>query len=80
MAEHDLETLEVAEGKYEHFKGGIYEVLGTALHADTGETYVCYKSQETRRVYIRSSADFIAQVDRGEYSGPRFKLMDKKGK
>lgn len=31
-------------GKYRHFKGGEYEVLGTAKHSETLETMVVYRA------------------------------------
>lgn len=29
-------------GKYRHFKGGVYYVIGLAEHTETGETMVIY--------------------------------------
>lgn len=31
-------------GKYRHYKGDFYEVLGTALHTETNEKLVIYKA------------------------------------
>ena len=31
-------------GKYRHFKGGEYQVLGVALHSETQEPYVVYRA------------------------------------
>ncbi len=31
-------------GKYRHFKGAEYEVLGTATHSETEETLVVYRT------------------------------------
>jgi cyclomaltodextrinase / maltogenic alpha-amylase / neopullulanase len=31
-------------GKYRHFKGKLYEVLGVAKHSETLEDYVVYKA------------------------------------
>ena len=31
-------------GKYKHYKGGEYEVLGVAKHSETGDEFVVYKA------------------------------------
>ena len=35
---------EIKKGKYRHFKGGEYEVLGVAKHSETLEEMVVYKA------------------------------------
>lgn len=35
--------MEIKKGKYRHFKGKEYEVLGTAIHSETLEQMVIYK-------------------------------------
>lgn len=32
-------------GKYRHYKGGIYEVVGTGIHTETLEELVLYKDE-----------------------------------
>jgi hypothetical protein len=34
----------IKPGKYKHFKGAEYEVLGTATHSETEETMVVYRT------------------------------------
>lgn len=33
----------IRPGRWRHFKGGMYEVLGTARHSETGEELVVYR-------------------------------------
>jgi cyclomaltodextrinase / maltogenic alpha-amylase / neopullulanase len=40
-----MDTAEIKKGWYKHFKGGVYEVLGTALHTETLETFVLYRHE-----------------------------------
>ena len=35
---------DIKPGKYRHFKGKEYEVLGLASHSETLETYVVYRA------------------------------------
>ena len=34
----------IPNGIYKHFKGGGYEVIGNAVHTETGESLVLYRS------------------------------------
>lgn len=59
----------VPSGKYRHYKGKEYEVLGMALHSETLESMVVYKPlYETPDVpfgtlWVRPSAMFMELVE-----------------
>ena len=36
--------MDIKPGKYRHFKGGEYEVIGFAKHTESGEKLVIYRS------------------------------------
>lgn len=63
-------------GRYRHFKGGEYEVLGMAKHSETGEALVVYRRLDSgRSLWVRPLAMFLEQV---EYKGtrvPRFAFI-----
>lgn len=52
-------------GKYKHYKGKFYEVLGTAKHSETLEDYVYYKCLHDNKVsmtWVRSLKMFKEKV------------------
>ena len=60
-------------GRYRHFKGKEYRVIGVATHSETEEPHVVYARAETPDVlWVRPLAMFTEQVDRDGYNGPRF--------
>jgi hypothetical protein len=63
-------------GRYRHFKGGEYVVIGTATHTETGEVFVLYRSlEEPARLWIRPRRLFLEPVvDDGERR-PRFAYL-----
>lgn len=68
------------KGMYEHFKGGIYEVLDVACNTDTLEWYVIYESQERKAkglpsLWVREYNEFFDEVTRDGKTFPRFKYL-----
>lgn len=52
----------VESGKYRHYKGGVYEVLGCATHTETGEVLVVY-TDEHSKLWCRPEKMFTEQIN-----------------
>jgi hypothetical protein len=59
-------------GRYRHFKGTIYVVVGIARHSETEEPHVVYHREGDDALWVRPVAMWSEHVDRDGYSGPRF--------
>ncbi len=71
--------MDIRPGRYRHFKGGEYEVLGIALHSETQEPMVVYRALYGERgLWVRPASMWSEPVDRDGYSGPRFVLVEEK--
>lgn len=63
-------------GRYRHFKGGVYDVIGFAKHSETGEKLVIYKSAENPDdVWARPYDMFAEIIDRDGQKIKRFAKM-----
>lgn len=63
----------IKPGRYRHFKGNEYEVIGTARHSETLEELVVYRAlYGDGGLWVRPAAMWSETVDRGGYRGPRF--------
>ena len=68
--------MELRPGRYRHFKGKDYELLGTAVHSETGEPMVVYRAlYGDRGLWVRPAAMGNERVERDGYSGPRFRWI-----
>lgn len=69
-------------GKYRHFKGGKYEVLGIAHHSETQEEFVVYKALYDCKpfgkgsLWIRPKKMFLEKVVVNNKKVPRFKFLE----
>jgi hypothetical protein len=61
-------------GKYRHFKGGLYEVLGVARHCETEEELVVYKNGRGD-LWVRPKAMFLETVTHDGRVVPRFAYL-----
>ena len=63
----------IKPGRYRHFKGSEYEVLGTARHSETLEEMVVYRALYGEGgLWVRPAAMWSETVERDGYCGPRF--------
>ena len=70
-----METLKL--GKYRHFKGGEYELLGIATHSETLEPMVVYRALYGQGgLWVRPAAMWSEIVEKEGYHGPRFRFVE----
>ena len=68
--------MEIKPGRYRHFKGKLYEVIGTASHSETPEPMVVYRSLYGEGgLWVRPAAMWNETVDQDGYHGPRFQYI-----
>lgn len=66
----------IPPGRYRHYKGQEYEVLGMARHSETEEEFVVYRAQYgERELWIRPAAMFVETVTVAGHCSPRFQLL-----
>jgi len=63
-------------GRWRHFKGGLYELIGVATHSESGEALVVYRPLYGERgLWVRPLAMFLDTVEREGRSQPRFERI-----
>lgn len=63
-------------GKYRHFKGKEYALLGSAIHSETLDTMVIYKAlYEDGKTWVRPASMWEETVEKDGYCGPRFQYI-----
>ena len=68
---------DIKPGKYRHFKGNYYEVIGIAHHSETMEELVVYRAlYGVQGLWVRPAAMWTETVDRDGYHGPRFQYVE----
>ena len=64
-------------GKYRHFKGGEYEVIGIAKHSETLEDMVVYRALYVDGgLCVRPASMFLESIIKDGKSIPRFSYID----
>ncbi len=64
---------EIRPGRYRHYKGNDYTVLGVALHSETLEELVVYRQEYgDRGLWVRPAAMFAETVIVDGRAVPRF--------
>ena len=68
--------MELKKGKYRHFKGKEYELIGVASHSETLEPMVVYRALYGEGgLWVRPAAMWTEHIDRADYHGPRFQYI-----
>ena len=64
-------------GRYRHYKGGEYTVIGVAQHSETGEALVVYRPEYgDRGLWVRPLSMFLESVEMPDGEVPRFALIE----
>ena len=66
----------IEPGRYRHYKGKDYEVIGVAKHSETEELFVVYRALYGERgLWVRPAAMFLDTVIVDGLSRPRFQRI-----
>lgn len=62
------------KGRYKHYKGNEYEVIGTAKHSETEEEFVVYYSVKSpEQLWVRPLTMFVELIELNGGKIQRFK-------
>jgi len=68
--------MSVRPGRYRHYKGNEYTVIGVARHSETHEELVVYRQEYGERgLWVRPLAMFQEMVTVEENEVPRFQFL-----
>ena len=66
----------IKPGKYRHFKGGEYEVIGVGKHSETLEEYIVYRALYGEGgLWVRPASMWNETVERDGKSFRRFEYI-----
>jgi hypothetical protein len=67
----------IALGRYRHYKGGEYEVIGVARHSETLEPVVVYRPlYNTTGLWVRPYEMFVGSLVLDGVLQPRFRYIE----
>ena len=67
---------EIKPGRYRHYKGNDYIVLGVARHSETEEELVVYRQDYgDQGLWVRPKSMFLETVEVGGNTVPRFAYL-----
>ena len=70
--------MDIKPGRYRHFKGNEYEVIGTARHSETLDAHVVYRALYGERgLWVRPAAMFLEEIERDGRKFRRFEYVDR---
>ena len=73
--------MELKPGRYRHFKGKEYRLIGIAKHSEPLEPMVVYQPLYGEGgLWVRPAAMWSETVERDGYMGPRFQWIGEKRK
>lgn len=78
MNDNDLPLLiETPLGRYRHYKGGEYDVVGTVRHSETLEPMTLYRTLYGQHgLWVRPAAMFEEEIVFEGRAQPRFRKID----
>ncbi|MBF7075015.1 DUF1653 domain-containing protein [Glaciecola sp. MH2013] len=69
-------NVDLPPGKYQHYKGNFYELIGIAKHSEDESELVVYRPLYGEgRLWVRPLSMFIETVQVDDKSLPRFKFV-----
>ena len=69
--------MDIKLGRYRHFKGNEYEVIGIAKHSESLEPMVIYRAlYGEKELWVRPASMWNEIIDKNDYKGPRFVFID----
>jgi len=71
-----MDNQEIKTGRYRHYKGFDYEVIGVAKHSETLEDLVVYRAlydNKTSKLWVRPKEMFMEEI---EINGKKIKRFE----